>query len=85
MKHVIKSAASFALIFFALTASHILTGCEGSDANKAAKETVEELSGKNIRDKGEKIKQQINAISADQIEKIQQDINKGTYQESQDK
>ncbi len=84
MKFVIKRFSAFAIIFFALAASHVLTGCDGSDANKAAKETVEELSGKNIVDKGEKIKQQIDTLSAEQIEKVQQDINNGTYSREQE-
>lgn len=80
----IKKITAVIIVFLGFTSLAILTGCEGSDADNAAKETVEELSGKNIVDKGEKIKQQIDKLSADEIEKVQQNIKTGTYGEEQE-
>lgn len=74
-----KHAAMIVLIVFLLGALPLLGGCEGSDAEKAAQETVNELSGKNLIDKGEKIKQQIKDLSDKDIERIQQDIRNGTF------
>ncbi len=78
MKSFIRNLPALTLLLL-VCAAPTFAGCEGSDADKAAKEAVEELSGKNIVEKGEKIKQQIDAYSTEQIEKIQQDIYKGTY------
>ncbi|HOO44876.1 MAG TPA: hypothetical protein PLM29_01505 [Deltaproteobacteria bacterium] len=58
-----------------------LTGCEGSDARKAIDDTVEEVSGARIIEKGENIKKQIQDLNAKDIERIQKDIEKGVYTE----
>lgn len=74
------------IISLSLAVVGTFSGCNGSDADKAARETVEEITGKNLVEKGEKIKQQINELSEKEIENVQQDILKGTYgQEQQDK
>ena len=69
----------------ALTSGMYLIGCEGSDTHKAIDTTVEGLSGKNAVEKGEKMKQQINKLESDAIEKIQQSIKNGTYGEQEQK
>lgn len=61
-----------------LTSLCLSTGCGGSDPGDKARETVEELSGKNIVDKGEKLKKQINDLSDQQAREVQRNFEEGT-------
>ncbi len=83
MKFVTKKALAPLIIALSLVAC-TLTGCSGSDADRAAGETAAGITGKNAVEKGEKLKQQINEISENEIEKIQQDIRRGTYGQEQE-
>ncbi|HHO76867.1 MAG TPA: hypothetical protein ENN05_10630 [Deltaproteobacteria bacterium] len=69
------------VLALALLASTALTGCEGSDARKSIDDAVEEVSGAKIINKGENIKKQIQDLNAQDIERIQKDIEKGVYSE----
>jgi predicted SpoU family rRNA methylase len=64
-----------------LAAALILTGCEGSEAKKEVEETVHELSGAGIVEKGENLKQQIRDLNAEDVQRIQQDLSRGVYGE----
>ena len=83
MKAMVKKSLAPLIVTLSFVAC-TLAGCSGSDADKAARETSAEITGKNMVEKGEKIKQQINRISESEIEKIQQDIRRGTYGEEQE-
>lgn len=71
------------ILILAFAATVIITSCEGSDARKAIDDTVKELSGAELVEKGEKIKQQIRDLTAEDIERIQKDIEKGVYGEEE--
>ena len=68
-------------LILAFAVAVITTSCEGSDTKKAIDDTVKDLSGAEIVEKGEKIKQQIRDLNAEDIERIQKDIEKGVYGE----
>ena len=44
-------------------------------------ETVHELSGAGIVEKGENLKQQIRDLNAEDVQRIQQDLSRGVYGE----
>jgi len=44
-------------------------------------ETVKELSGAGLVDKGEKLKQQIRDLNAEDVRRIQEDLSRGVYEE----
>ncbi len=60
-------------------AAAVLSGCEGSEAKKAVEDTVKEVTGAGLVEKGEKIKKQIQDLNAQDIERIQKDIEAGVY------
>jgi outer membrane murein-binding lipoprotein Lpp len=64
-----------------LAACLLLGGCEGSDARDAVDETVKELSGAGIVEKGQEIEQRVRELNARDIERIQEDISRGVYGE----
>ena len=68
-------------LILAFAVAVITASCEGSDAKKAIDDTVKDLSGAKTVEQGEKIKQQINDLTAKDIERIQKDIEKGVYGE----
>ncbi len=61
-----------------LFSSQFLTGCGKSEQGNAVKETVEELSGKNIIDKGERLKKQINDLGDQQVKDVQKRFDQGS-------
>jgi predicted SpoU family rRNA methylase len=75
----LTTKALFTALF--LAAALILTGCEGSEAKKEVEETVHELSGAGIVEKGENLKQQIRDLNAEDVQRIQQDLSRGVYGE----
>ncbi len=66
---------------FSLAGALIFTGCEGSEAKREVEETVKELSGAGLVDKGEKLKQQIKDLNAEDVRRIQEDLSRGVYGE----
>ena len=83
MKKRVWNLVSAIILIVAFTALTTLTGCEGSEARKAIDDTVEEVSGGKLIKKGEDIKRQIEDLNAQDIERIQKDIEKGVYGEEE--
>ncbi|MBN2298369.1 MAG: hypothetical protein JXM72_07235 [Deltaproteobacteria bacterium] len=81
MKKWARNLVSTIILVMAFTAATALTGCEGSEARKAIDDTVEEVSGAKLVEKGENIKKKIQDLNAQDIERIQKDIEKGVYSE----
>ena len=81
MKKRVWNTVLTIILVMAFIAAAVVTGCEGSEARKAIDETVEEVSGAKIIEKGENIKKQIQDLNAQDIERIQKDIEKGVYSE----
>ncbi len=74
------SMPAFLSVFF-LACALIFTGCEGGEAKREVEETVNELSGAGLVDKGEKLKQQIRDLNAEDVRRIQEDLSRGVYGE----
>ena len=83
MQKYIRRFSAVLIMILAFAAAVIITSCEGSDARKAIDDTVEEASGGGLIKKGEKIKQEIRDLNAQEIERIQKDIEKGVYSEEE--
>ncbi|HPX51348.1 MAG: hypothetical protein GXY28_07780 [Bacteriovoracaceae bacterium] len=79
MKRTGKRIAAAFIVSLSIAGSALLAGCDGSEAAREAEETVRELSGAELIDKGERLKQQIRDLNAKDIERIQEDISKGIY------
>ncbi len=77
MRFSIQRNMTIVIIICSFITAPLFTGCEGSDTDRAVKETVEELSGKNIVDKGQKMKQQIDDLSEQEARRVQQEISTG--------
>ena len=71
------------ILILAIAAAFTVTSCEGSDARKVVDDTVEEVSGAKLIKKGEEIKQEIRDLNAQEIDRIQKDIEKGVYCEEE--
>ena len=82
MKRLRHAGTVFILILTFIGAA-VLSGCEGSDARKQIDDTVKKVSGAELVEKGEKMKQQIRDLSAQDIDRIQKDIEKGVYGEEE--
>jgi hypothetical protein len=77
-----KWGKNFSIMFILILSFMIaafLFSCEGSEVRKAIDDTVEEVSGGELIKKGEALKQQIRDLNANDIERIQKDIEKGVY------
>ena len=83
MKEYTRNFAAACIVILAFAAAVIISSCEGSDARKVINDTVEEVSGTGLIEKGEKIKQEIRDLNAQDIERIQKDIEKGVYNENE--
>jgi len=81
MKATGKHSITGLLTVFFLAGALIFTGCEGSEAKREVEETVKELSGAGLVDKGEKLKQQIRDLNAEDVRRIQEDLSRGVYEE----
>jgi len=84
MRPAIRKALALFIITLSFAAAWMTAGCSGSDADKTVRETIEEVTGKKVIEGGEKMKQQINALTEGEIEKVQQDIRNGTYGQEQE-
>lgn len=84
MKPAMKKPLALFVISLSFAAAWMIAGCSGSDTDKTVRETIEEVTGKNVAEGGEKIKQQINKLTEGEIEKVQQDIKNGTYGQEQE-
>jgi len=83
MRRLARKFFTVLALILAFAVAVITASCEGSDAKKAIDDTVKDLSGAEIVEKGEKIKQQIRDLNAEDIERIQKDIEKGVYGEEE--
>jgi hypothetical protein len=81
MRKFARKLCTVSFLILAFAVAVITASCEGSDAKKAIDDTVKDLSGAEIVEKGEKIKQQVEDLTAEDIERIQKDIEKGVYGE----
>ncbi len=81
MRRFTRKLCTVSVLILAFAVAVITSSCEGSDAKKAIDDTVKDLSGAKIVEKGEKIKQQIRDLNAEDIERIQKDIEGGVYSE----
>lgn len=79
MKATRRLSITHLLAAFFLAGALIFTGCEGSEAKRGAEETVNELSGAGLVDKGGKLKQQIKDLNAEDVRRIQEDLSRGVY------
>jgi len=79
----LQHAGTVFILILSFMGAAFLSGCEGSDARKQIDDTVKKVSGAELVEKGEKIKQQIRDLSAQDIDRIQKDIEKGVYGEEE--
>lgn len=79
MKQAVGRISAVVLVMLGFVSSPVLTGCDGSEMRESVDETVRELSGAELLNKGEKLKQQIRDLNAQDVEKIQEDISRGVY------
>jgi len=83
MRYQIKRFCLSLLSAVFFIGSVICSGCEGGDTHKAVDDTVREVSGGKMIDKGKSLEEQVHKLNAQEIERIQKDIEKGTYGEDQ--
>ena len=83
MKKRLRHAGIVFILILTFIGAAVLGGCEGSDARKQIDDTVKKASGAELVEKGEKMKQQIRDLTAEDIERIQKDIEKGVYGEKE--
>lgn len=81
MKTTGKLSTTGFITVFSLAGALIFTGCEGSETKRAAEETVKELSGAELIDKGERLKGQIKDLNAEDVRRIQEDLSRGVYRD----
>ena len=73
--------STLSLPALALVACLLFGGCEGSDTREALDETVKELSGAGIVEKGQEIEQRVRTLNDRDIERIQEGLSRGVYGE----
>ena len=64
-------AKALMTLLLCLVCAGLVTGCGGSDSEKAVKKTVEDLSGKTTVDQGNKLKKQIYDLSDQGVQKVE--------------